>query len=576
MRLKWLIMALLLLYTGIAGAQNILVDRGLRAEGLWCFPLVTDTLTYLYLPNSGRLALDEDSLPQFSFMRYVTEKPGSGTNGATINEAGGGAVLHFLVLYDTPDRQIRAAEARLRMLLQNPAVKLRGPVVFSKGRYALISSIIEPESGEEKEVLIGTGEAPVLENSRIALSFGMTPQQSKILLESFKMATPDISIVFELTFTGLSDAYQAEVEFDWSEVRNTQNFSAGGSIYFVSADVELGLKELVKKGNIRLKTAGESSQMEGLLNVVYDKLVKVLFDPVEPESLPAEAAGGMTDALSTLLSPTGPLGSRSTTGFGVNVAYQLKMLNASGTGRLSFNGRSSIERRHFITFNIGNLWQRFGDDERLFRDVPLYDPAFQQREVFIGIDGSLEKEFDRMVNSVTVTIRKVHENGAETLKEVLINRQELKKFEKPVSVLYLNQKDADRQKWLSYECRQTWNFINQGNYSTPWQAQTGAMVNVFTPYERRSIGLEGDLGALQAKGVRAVSVQITYPFFGVQKQERLTIRPTDDLSSKAFEVTLPQGHDEVAFALTWIMADGTKKTKEGTDNLGIIFIDELP
>ena len=63
-------------------------------------------------------------------------------------------------------------------------------------------------------------------------------EQATLLLESFKMATPDVSIVFDMTFAGLTEAYQAHLTVDWSEVRESEAFSAGASIYFVSADVE--------------------------------------------------------------------------------------------------------------------------------------------------------------------------------------------------------------------------------------------------------------------------------------------------------------------------------------------------
>ena len=40
-------------------AQSVLMDRGVRAGELWCFPLTTDSLTYVYLPATVRLANDE-------------------------------------------------------------------------------------------------------------------------------------------------------------------------------------------------------------------------------------------------------------------------------------------------------------------------------------------------------------------------------------------------------------------------------------------------------------------------------------------------------------------------------------
>ena len=47
-----------------------------------------------------------------------------------------------------------------------------------------------------------------------------------------QMRTPDISIVFDMTFTGLTEAYDADLTIDWAEVRKSQAFGAGGSVYF--------------------------------------------------------------------------------------------------------------------------------------------------------------------------------------------------------------------------------------------------------------------------------------------------------------------------------------------------------
>src|SRR4051812_183471 len=75
---------------------QISIDRGLRAAGLWCFPLVSDSNTWLYLPDRSLLAMDENKKPQFSFIRYVNApvKPKEGED--VVTNADGGAVLHFL------------------------------------------------------------------------------------------------------------------------------------------------------------------------------------------------------------------------------------------------------------------------------------------------------------------------------------------------------------------------------------------------------------------------------------------------------------------------------------------------
>lgn len=573
---KILFIVLLIMYSCQLCAQQVLIDKGTRINGLWCFPLHTDENTYLYLPPRARLALDKEQHPKFSFMRYMTEKQTEDASANTITEAGGGGILHFLILYDTPSEQIEDAQTLLREKLENENIIIRGPIVFDNGSFVLISSILNHETGTEERKVLSIGEAPVLENSSIALSFDISPLDSKLLLESFKMDTPDISLIFDLTFSGLSDSYDATLEIDWSEVKKSKNFSAGGSIYYIGADVELGFDELIKNNAIRLITNGSNASMEALLNTVYNKLLEVMFKPVEVSNIPPEQRGSMMEAISSLTGPEGILSSGNTTGFGLNASFQMKEIRVEGKSNLFFKGRSSISRHHFITFNIGDLYKKYGQDKHFFKDIAIWDPAFQQREIYVGIDGDLEKEFESMLNSVTVTLRKKHLNGAETLADILIKKESFKNYEGKLSMRYLNQGDTIRTDWLNYEYKTSWKFKGGGGYDTPWQTENSAMVNLFIPFRRRTIHLEGDMSTFKELGIRAVSVQINYPFFDKIKRYQITIRPTDKLSEKSFEITLPNSLENVNYKITWIKRNAPKQELEGVDNFGIIFIDEIP
>ncbi len=558
----------------IGTSQQIMIDRGTRVSDLWCFPIYGDSLHFLYLPSDARLGLDDNSMPQFSFMRYIIEIP-ENDNPNTISEAGGGAIVNFLVLYDTPSEQIQKAEAALQERFNNDEIRIKGPVVFTKGRYTLVSSILMPDGNKEAEVM-GTGEAPILENSRIAFSFDLDPVRSKLLLENFTSTTPDISLVFELSFTGLTDSYQAELTVDWTEMRKSKSFDAGGSVYFVGADVELAFDELFRENAIRLNVIGSNPNMEGLLNTVYSRLLDMLFRKVEPEKVPESNKGGLMDAIGALLGKDGPLSSRKTFGFGLNVGYQWKENKTEGESRLYFRGRSTVERNHFITFNIGDLYKKHEGNKSMFRDVPLYDPAFQQRAVHIGVDGSLEKEFKKMVNNVTVKVRKQHNDGTETLKEVLVNEDIFQDSLGRFKVIYLNRGDTSMTDWLFYEYQTLWQFVGGGTLETEWDTTNAAMINLFAPFQRRMISLEGDLPSLSEEGIRAISVRINYPFFSEIRKASQTIRPKDDLAEKHFEVTLPLGHETVDYQVIWIKKDATRIDRKGTDDIGMIFIDELP
>ncbi|WP_143569713.1 hypothetical protein [Tenacibaculum agarivorans] len=556
-------------------AQSILIDKGVNADGLWCFPIHKKENSYRYLPQRARLSLQNDSIPEFSFLRYITEKP-SDNNSKTITEAGGGGILNFLVLYDTPQELITNAERFLKKKFENDEITVEGPIVFDSGKYTLVSSILNPASGASKKSILGTGTAPIIENSKIPLSFDVDPVKSKLLLESLKMSTPDVSLIFELGFSGLTENYEAELEIDWSEVKKSHAFDAGGSVYFVGADVGFGFDKLRKDNAIKFTSVGKSESMESLVQTVYNKLLELMFKPTPLEQVPEEHRGGLEDAIGSLIGANGAMGSRNTTGFGLNVGYQYKEHRTTGKSNMVFKGRSLVHRNHYITFNAGNLYKKYGDNEQIFKDVPLWDPAFQQRDVYVGVDGTIEKEFDKMLNSVTVKLNKKHEAGDATLKEVLLTKNTYKDSNGKIAMSYLNHGDTNQDEWLNYEYKTIWKFIGGGTFSEDWKTESASMINLYTPFQRRKIELSGDLELLESRNVRAVAVKINYDFFGEAKSKHLTVYPKRGIDDKFFEITLPKGSDKVDYSITWYIKNQAPIRKNGTDEYGLLFIDEIP
>ncbi len=576
----------------LAWSQQVLMDKGVRLGGLWCFPLASNSLEYVYLPQGARLGNDGEGKPQFSFIRYVTNEPGEPVsaglaegatpkpveNGHTITQADGGGILHFLVLLETPQAMVDEAQEELRKSLKDETIVVRGPIVFQDGRYALVSSILNSSSATPERKLLAAGRAPVLEGNRLALSFDLKPQEASLLLQSFQMNTPDVSLVFDMTFIGLSEAYEADLFIDWSEVKNSKAFGAGGNVYFVKADVDLAFDELRRTNAIKLRSSGENSAMEGLLNTVYAKLLELLFRPVEPERIPQDQRGGLMQALNTLISPRGgALSSGNTTGFGVYVGYQLKEMKSSGTSVLNFNHRSSVERHSYVTFNIGDFYKRFGKDDNYFKAVNLADPMFQQREIHVGIDGAVLPDFDRYINTVTVTLRKEHQNGEQTFREVILERPTITQHPSGFRMIYGWNGDQDRQAWLGYDYRTRWSFKGGGAYQTDWIRTDAPMVEVFAPYERRTIQFAGDTAALQKKGVRAVIIQVAYSFFGEQRRHQVVIR-TDKMAAEEpqLQIILPSGQFEYDCTIIWQMNQNRTLKVSRRESSEFVFVDEMP
>ena len=556
-----------------ARAQQVSLEDGVRAGGLWCFPLASDPRQYVYLPDAVRLARDDAGRPQFSFVRYVMNAAGTGSDSVT--SAGGGGIVHFLVMLETPPQAVRAAEQALQRERSGGQVVLRGPLVFREGRYTLVSSILNPAGAPERKVM-ATGRAPVLEGNRLAFSFDLDPQRATLLMQSLAMSTPDVSLVFDMTFDGLTAAYDAELAVDWAQVRKSESFQAGATVYFVGADVERMVDELRRTSAVRLRSRGTSAPTQELLDTAYGRLMDLLFRPVEPERVPDKDRGGLLDALASLFDPKkASQAQRAFTGFGAHVGYQLKEIKSEGTSVLSFEHRASAERHSLITFNIGDVYRKFGRDPDYFRTVNLGDAAFQQREVRVSVDGGLAGDFERYVNTVTVTLRKQHQNGQSTVQEVVVDRQHLGRVG-DLRMVYGWNGDDDRLAWLEYDYRTRWSFQGGGTYQTDWTRTDVPMIDVFAPYQRQTVRVIGNAAALKDKKVRSVAVEVEYPFFGGVRRQQVVLRPEDPAEPPAVQITLPLNQFEYGYVITWQLEGGRRLTTKGRDSSGVVLVDELP
>ena len=72
-------------------------------------------------------------------------------------------------------------------------------------------------------------------------------------------------------------------------------------------------------------------------------------------------------------------------------------------------------------------------------------------KIYVGIDGSLEREFDRMVNNVTVTLKKQHQDGSVTTKQVAVNKKVYLDSLGNLYMTYLNHKDVNLLEWMKYD-----------------------------------------------------------------------------------------------------------------------------
>jgi len=280
---KALIAAGIMLSAALFVAADVALDEVVQAGRFVLYRDHADAHKYYYVPDAPRLAMKRDGTPEFTFIKYA--KTGGETKGG---------IIHFLVTWGMTEGELSSAESALR--LKDPEAKIAGPVPFKEGTFKVVSATAG-EGGIFSRRIVGEGKAPIMPGQKAAVSIALTEEGASLLWESFKNPTSDISVMFDLKFTGVSPAFQAKLKVNWDKVYTQHDIKlhAEGQIKVVKieADVRAILEELRQKGAIELEVVGENENMQKMLDTVYAHLLslmceKVPMGPGEAASPPAK------------------------------------------------------------------------------------------------------------------------------------------------------------------------------------------------------------------------------------------------------------------------------------------------
>jgi hypothetical protein len=287
--------------TWAAYGQEVILDRAVRAGELTLFPSVHNATEYYYVADRVELA-QRDGRPEFSFLQYVD----SGGTSAD-SESGGGGVVHALVKLSVDEDLVREAQRALTAIDGNG--RIRGPVSFRSGKFALVSSFAET-NGEFTDAIMGIGKAPLLEGERAAVSLRLTREGAEVLRRSLASPTPDLSFSFEMEIDGYRSPRVATLEANFDRIYSHNVFSAGIATPYLQADIEAAFDDLRRRGDIRLTEVGPDENMSQLIQTAYAKLIEIMFEAAPTTGTDAlaqmrtasEGGGTILDRAANLLS----------------------------------------------------------------------------------------------------------------------------------------------------------------------------------------------------------------------------------------------------------------------------------
>lgn len=562
-------------------AQDIALDHPVRCGSLQCFPLVGKENEFLYLPSNPHVVFRENGKPELSFLRYVESSTAASSDGSGgVIEASGGGILHFLVDYTVSPAKRAAAEQELRDI--NEDAVLRGPIIFESGTFALVSSVA-PEEGKENELsrhVIGVGRAPLIEGLKAAVSIHLTKLGAQILWRSFQMETPDVSLVFEMTFSGLSDPAEATITADWSKLIKQADVSFGGDVGYMGIGVGFDYgnfwQDAKNTGAISIDYKGDPDKLQAIVDRAYAKLHDVMFEPIPAESANSESddtLGGIMDAVNAASRNSGysfPWQLK------LNGGYKRRKINRTGKYVFDFRQRSRVSITTAMAGNIGGLYKDWGEDPAIFRTVNLSDPEYRVREISVALDARDSNEFSKYINHVTFSMQKQHDSGASSSGELTINRNNYTSG-RPQVLSYGWDGDASIEQWMGYQYKADWSFVGGAQHSSGWLDSSNASVALTPPYQYRKVEFIADPTILQQENVRMVSIRVRHDFFGREVKDTINLIPSRNQFAAIKEFAVPPGNDELEYIITWTMHDRRKLTSgvlRSEDS--VIFCDELP
>jgi hypothetical protein len=505
---------------------------------------------YYYMPNQPRLAYWPDGTPKLTFLKYT--KAGK-------EEAKGG-ILHFFVKYGLDESELN--QVRQQLVKQEPNATLKGPIVFKKGSFMVISAAAG-EGGVFTRKIIGEGKAPLITGSEVSVSIAVTPEGAAFLEQALRQPTYPVSVRFDMTYEGLTPKYQANATISWSKVRTYFEQYRKWRIYkkkeflWWSWYVQKGTGEslrisddLKSVGAVTIDVTGEDQNMEAILQTVVDQVMREMFDM--KMELPGEnqeedkGSGDQGGGSSQPQQQDKPYG----------VSTTMKSVTRSDTWTVNMTKRLRQDRETGpMDASIGDILRKFKNNKKVYDIINLDDPDLQDRTVYAILDGEDFETFKKYINFVTVSFKKSHPSGEPTTRDVIFNAQSF--AERGNMLPFVYPRLGEGASWLGYDYKTTWSFMGGIKVDGTWTRSEEAAVNLFPPHRYREVDVIADEENVKANNIKLITVAFKNRIFDREKTGETKILPSETLLTK-YEYLHQENDMSFQYEVTWLLGDGRR------------------
>ncbi len=524
-----------------AAAEVELDSAPLQVANAILFKDHADPNIYYYMPNQPRLAYWPDGTPKLTFLKYTK----------TGKEESKGGILHFFVKYGLDEQELN--RVRQELLKINPRATIKGPLVFKKGSFLVVSAAVG-EGGAFTRKIIGEGKAPLISGSEVSVSIAVTPEGATFLEEALRQPTYPVSVRFEMTYEGLTPKYQATATIHWSKVREYFDQYSKWKIYkkkklgIWTWYIQTGTGELREikdemrsRGAVKVDITGEDQNLDALMQSLVDTIMREMFDT--RLDLPEADEGKEGEEEKQKDRPYGVSTTRKkvsrTDDWTINLTKRLRQERDTGP----------------MDASIGEVLRKFKNNKKVYDIINLDDPDLQDRVVYAILDGEDFETFRKYINFVTVSFKKTHRTGEPTTRDVIFNAQTFAERGNMLSFVY--PRLGEGATWLSYEYKTVWSFVGGIKVEGPWTRSEEAAINLFPPHRYRQIDIIADEENVRAYNLKLISVTFKNRFADREKTGEVKLLPGETLLGK-YEYVHAENDLNYQYQVTWLLGDGRR------------------
>jgi len=257
----------------------------------------------------------------------------------------------------------------------------------------------------------------------------------------------------------------------------------------------------------------------------------------------------------------------------IAMSYRQKEIRRSGKYTIDLNKYTQEVRSMPFAYNPGNVKSVC---ENCFHEVNLDDPLMQQREINASLGGINSQDFD-YINFVNIIMKKNHENGDETVRELKIDRSKFNSDGNLFRMLYGWKGDNNRDDWLEYDYRTMWSYIGGFSDETNWASTEFGSIALNPTVVKKPIYIEVDEDFVLDEKIRGIEIRL-YSKLGETeniKSINLKTKNAEELS-KTIELLLPLNGDDFEYDVTYFMrGKDPYSSPRKSSNYGRIDIDRI-